>query len=86
MPNPDSHTPIQRLRAPQDRWERFGEAVGNRRRSAELNAYMEWRIGQGDAHTLLPAVMRWIAADPVAALEALAPFVQAEQQNTPPAG
>lgn len=89
MPEPDTHTPIQRLRAPQERWKRFGDTVGNRGRSAELNAYMEWRIAHDGADTLFQALMRWIADDPAAALAALAPYVQprttTEQQEAPPA-
>ncbi len=82
MPEPDTHTPIQRLRAPAERWKRFGEVVGNRGRSAELNAYMEARIGGSEPQALFGALMRWIAADPAAALSALAPYVQKE---APPA-
>ena len=82
MPEPDSHTPIQRLRAPKDRWEKFGEVVGNRGRSADLNAYMEARIAGTEPDALLQALMRWIAADPAAALTSLAPYMQ---KSGPPA-
>lgn len=81
MPEPDTHTPIQRLRAPQERWERFGEVVGKRGRSADLNAYMEARIAGTEPNALLHALMRWITADPAAALRALAPYMK----EAPPA-
>ncbi len=81
MPEPDTHTPIQRLRAPQERWERFGEVVGNRGRSADLNAYMEARIAGTHPDGLYRALLRWIARDPAAALAALAPYMQ----EVPPA-
>lgn len=76
------HTPSWGFRSPSEVWERFGEAVGNRGRSAELNAYMEARIAGIEPAALLQALMRWIAADPAGALSALAPYVQKE---TPPA-
>jgi hypothetical protein len=81
MPEPDSHTPIQRLRAPRERWESYGKVVGNRGRSADLNAYMEARIAGTEPHILLKALMRWIADDPAAALTALAPYMK----EAPPA-
>lgn len=76
MPEPDTHTPIQRLRAPAERWKRFGEVVGNRGRSADLNAYMEARINGTDMDSLSRALRRWIAADPAGAFEALAPYMK----------
>jgi hypothetical protein len=83
MPEPDSYTPIQRLRAPKERWDRFGETVGNRSRSAELNAYMEARIAGTDHQVLLRALMRWIAADPDGAFAALAPYLGKDDAPQP---
>lgn len=80
MPEPDTHTPLQRLRVPKERWERFGGVVGNRGRSADLNAYMEARIAGTSPDALLAALMRWIAADPAAALQALAPYIRETPQ------
>jgi hypothetical protein len=35
---------IRRLRVPDDLWDAYTEIVGNGGRSADLKAYMEWRV------------------------------------------
>jgi hypothetical protein len=49
MPNPENFTPIQRFRLDADTWHEFGELVGDRYRSSELKAYVEWRLGKPGA-------------------------------------
>lgn len=35
---------IRRLRVPDELWDAYSEIVGNAGRSADLKAYMEWRV------------------------------------------
>lgn len=40
----DSGKDIRRLRVPDDLWDAYTEIVGNGGRSADLKAYIEWRV------------------------------------------
>lgn len=51
--------PIRRVRVDDDLWLAYGEAVGMRKRSTDLKAYMEWRVQHPT--TKLPG-MRLLAA------------------------
>lgn len=46
---------IRRFRADDELWDAYTDVVGERRRSADIRAYMEWRIENPD--TPLPG--RW---------------------------
>lgn len=54
MPNPENFTTIQRFRLDDDTWRAFGELVGDRQRSGELKAFVEWRIGKPGARLPVP--------------------------------
>jgi len=45
----EDHTPIRRFRLPDEEWERYAEVVGERQRSADIVAYIRWRIAHPDA-------------------------------------
>ncbi|WP_250029694.1 hypothetical protein [Paractinoplanes maris] len=51
---PDSD--LRRFRLDQDTWDEYGELVGNGGRSADLKAYIEWRLDNPD--TPLPGKRR----------------------------
>ena len=44
-----THTPYRKFRLDEPTWKAFGEAVGEEQRSADLRAYIEWRIAHPDA-------------------------------------
>lgn len=41
-------TPIQRFRLASDLWQQLGDQVGDRARSGELQAFVEWRLANPD--------------------------------------
>ncbi len=44
MPNPDNFTPQRPIRVDNETWDAYGAAVGERKRSEDLKAYIEWRL------------------------------------------
>lgn len=44
-----THTPYRKFRLAEDEWKAYGEAVGDDQRSADLRAYIEWRVAHPDA-------------------------------------
>lgn len=44
MPNPENFTPHRQVRIEDDLWDQFGALVGARERSADLKAYIQWRV------------------------------------------
>lgn len=39
-----THTPYRKFRLDEETWRQYGETVGEDQRSADLRAYIEWRI------------------------------------------
>lgn len=48
-PDTDTHTPHRPMRVPQTRWDVFGELVGVRKRTAIVNEFIAWYIGEKGA-------------------------------------
>lgn len=49
VPNPENFTPQRPIRVPDDAWNAYGAIVGERDRSADLKAYIEWRLAHPTA-------------------------------------
>lgn len=50
VPNPEQFTPQRPIRVDDERWVRYGELVGDRDRSADLKAYIDWRLANPHAN------------------------------------
>lgn len=49
MPEPETHTPVRRVRIPNLLWMKFGEVAGTRGRSAVLIEFIRWYVGEPKA-------------------------------------
>lgn len=49
VPNPERFTPQRPIRVDDEAWEKYGQIVGERKRSEDIKAYITWRLANPTA-------------------------------------